>query len=91
MGTNVAPNGFDCNLEGNYGATSQLLDSIVRGSAGEPYVMTWAAGNERGSGRCGTLYNTTAPPAGAKNPIQVGATNSDTDTDRKLQQLGTNR
>ncbi|MCP4168040.1 MAG: S8 family serine peptidase [Chloroflexi bacterium] len=79
LGTNTARNGFGCALEGNYGATSHLLDAIVRGSLGEPYIMTWAAGNERGGGQCGTGYNTTAPPAGAKNPIQIGATYSDSD------------
>jgi len=78
LGTNTAANGFPCSYEGNYGNTAQLLDGIVRGSLGEPYIVTWAAGNERtgGGGRCGTTYNTTAPPACAKNPIHVGATNS---------------
>jgi hypothetical protein len=79
VGSNVASNGYPCWLEGNYGATAQLLDIIVRGSLGEPYVATWAVGNERGAGTCGTDYRTVAPPAGAKNPIHVGATNSDTD------------
>jgi subtilisin-like proprotein convertase family protein len=80
IGTNTAANGFPCEWEGNYGAVSQLIDSIVRGSLGEPYIATWAAGNERNDpGRCGTGYGTTAPPAGAKNPITVGATFSDSD------------
>ncbi|MCX6355734.1 MAG: S8 family serine peptidase [Candidatus Aureabacteria bacterium] len=74
MGTNTASNGFPCSYEGNYCVTSQLIDSIVRGSLGEPFIMAWANGNERGYGRCGTEYGTTAPPACAKNPIQVGAT-----------------
>ncbi|MCX6339471.1 MAG: S8 family serine peptidase [Candidatus Aureabacteria bacterium] len=73
IGTNTAWNGFPCSYEGNYGPTSQLLDTIARGSLGEPFIMAWAAGNERG-GACGSSYNTTAPPAGAKNPIQSGAT-----------------
>jgi subtilisin-like proprotein convertase family protein len=79
LGTNTAANGFPCEYEGDYGATSQLLDAIVRGSLGAPYIATWANGNERGSGRCGTTYHTTAPPANAKNPIQVGASNSNED------------
>ena len=74
IGTNTARNGFPCSYEGNYGATSQLLDSIVGGSLGDTFIMAWANGNERGYETCGTTYNTTAPPACAKNPIQSGAT-----------------
>ena len=78
IGTNTAPNGFPCDWEGNYGATSQLIDTIVRGDGSnmlfdEPYRIIWANGNERNSGRCGTTYHTTAPPACAKNHITVGA------------------
>jgi hypothetical protein len=90
LGSNLAwnlavdPVHYQCDFEGNYGQTSQLIDNIVRGSLGEPYIATWAAGNERGSptnpGPCGTGYGTTAPPACAKNPIQVGATNSNNDS-----------
>lgn len=82
LGTNLARNSmfdpvnFQCAFEGDYGAASQLMDNIVRGSLGEPYIATWANGNERGPGTCGTQYNTTAPPACAKNPIHIGATNS---------------
>ena len=91
LGTNLASNGrrrinaglpvgvFNCNREGDYNATSQLLDNIVRGSLGSPLITTWANGNERGDGRCGNQFNTTAPPANAKNPIQVGATNRNND------------
>ena len=79
IGTNVASNGFPCDWEGDYGAVGQLVDAVVRGSLGEPYVATWAAGNERGNGSCGTSYGTTPPPSNAKNPIHVGATNSDSD------------
>ena len=68
-----------CDLTGNYGATEVLMDQIVRGGnstvgLGDRYIATWAAGNERGA-TCGS-YGTTAPPAGAKNPIQVGASNT---------------
>lgn len=80
IGTNLASNGFPCEYEGDYGATSMLIDEIVRGSLGEPMRIIWANGNERGNGRCGTLYNTTAPPACAKNHITVGALNSDDDS-----------
>ncbi|MBS1251832.1 MAG: Serine protease AprX [Anaerolineales bacterium] len=91
LGTNLANNGtnrinngnpvgvFQCNREGDYNTTSQLLDNIVRGSLGSPFIMTWAAGNERGDGRCGNQFNTTAPPANAKNPIHVAATNQNND------------
>ena len=73
IGTNTAWNNFPCSYEGNYGITSLLLDAIVRGGLGKPFIAAWAAGNERG-GPCGSTYHTTAPPAGAKNPIQSGAT-----------------
>jgi plastocyanin len=78
LGTNVTPrSALTCAMHGDYAATSVLLDEIVRGSLGEPYIATWANGNERGyNDRCGAQYNTIAPPACAKNPIQVGATNS---------------
>lgn len=76
IGTNVAPNNFPCEWEGDYGVTDVLIDSIVRGSLGSPMRVIWANGNERGSGRCGSAYHTTAPPACAKNHITVGAVNS---------------
>jgi hypothetical protein len=80
IGTNTASNGFPCSLEGDYGVTDALIDAIVRGSLGAPMRIVFANGNERGNGRCGTAYGTTAPPATAKNHITVGAVNSDTDT-----------
>lgn len=80
IGTNTAPNGFPCSLEGDYGVTDALIDAIVAGSLGRPFRIVWANGNERGSGRCGTTYHTTAPPAMAKNSICVGALNSNDDS-----------
>ncbi len=80
LGSNVAYNGYSCTLQGQYGAASALMDAIVRGSLGEPYIATWAAGNERNPYVCGDGYDTTAPPAGAKNPIHVGASNSNDDS-----------
>jgi len=84
IGTNTAPNGYPCDWEGNYGVTDVLIDSIVRGTPGiadgQPFRIVWANGNERGSGRCGTTYHTTAPPACAKNHITVGALNSNDDS-----------
>jgi hypothetical protein len=80
IGTNLAQNGFPCEWEGDYGATSMLIDAIVRGSLGAPMRIIWANGNERGNGRCGSLYHTTAPPACAKNHITVGALNSNDDS-----------
>jgi cysteine-rich repeat protein len=84
IGTNVAANGFPCSIIGDYGVTSHLIDTIVRGDASnpvfsQPFRVVWSAGNERGHVNCGTGYGTTAPPAGAKNHITVGAVNSDTD------------
>jgi hypothetical protein len=80
IGTNTAPNGFPCSWEGDYGVTDMLIDAIVGGSLGSPMRIVWANGNERNSGRCGTTYHTTAPPACAKNHISVGAVNSNNDT-----------
>jgi len=75
----------DCYVMGNYGASSVLIDQIVRGGnsavgIGDKYIATWAAGNERGwASSCGT-YNIVAPPAGAKNPIHVGGSNTNNNT-----------
>ncbi len=82
IGTNTAPNGFPCEWTGDYGVTSTVIDSIVRGglSGGEPFRIVWANGNERQTTRCGSLYQTTAPPACAKNHITVGALNSNDDS-----------
>jgi len=84
IGTNTAPNGYPCDWEGNYGATSVVIDSIVRGTPGvtngQPFRVVWANGNERQSTRCGTTYRTTAPPACAKNHITVGALNANDDS-----------
>ena len=85
IGTNTAPNGYPCEWEGNYGATSNLIDTIVRGDGSnllfnEPFRIVWANGNERQTSRCGTTYLTTAPPACAKNHITVGALNSNDDS-----------
>lgn len=86
IGTNTAPNGYDCLWTGNYGVTSALIDSVARGSIGNPFRIVWANGNERQSFRCqgddngnhGEFYST-APPACAKNHITVGSVDSDTD------------
>jgi hypothetical protein len=82
IGSNTAQNGYPCDREGDYDLTGSLLDGIVRDnnpSVNGAVILTWANGNERGgnAGRCGANYNTTAPPSCAKNPIHVGATNSD--------------
>jgi subtilisin family serine protease len=80
IGSNTALNGYPCSFEGNYGATAQLVDAIVRGSLGEPFIAAWANGNERAYGMCGMGYRTTAPPGCAKNPIHSGATDSSDDS-----------
>jgi hypothetical protein len=85
IGTNTAPNGFPCDITGNYGVTANLIDTIVRGDGSnpkftQPFRVIWANGNERQTSRCGDTYSTTAPPAGAKNHITVGAVNSNNDS-----------
>ncbi len=78
--------GYTCDKEGDYGVVSGLIDGIVRGdnpTVGSPYISLWSNGNERGfyeMGRCGAMFHTTPPPSCAKNPIHVGATNSDNNT-----------
>lgn len=84
IGTDPANRGYSCSIEGDYGVSSSMIDSIVRGdntTVGSAVMMTWSIGNERtgGSpiGRCGSNFSTISPPSCAKNPINVGATNSD--------------
>jgi subtilisin family serine protease len=76
IGSNIAPNGYDCDWEGDYELTAQLVDAISCGSLGVPFLSVWAAGNERHYGRCGVTYYTTGVPATAKDIIAVGATMS---------------
>ncbi len=82
IGSNTAANMYPCAREGDYGVSAALIDGIVRGNNGAvtgPVLMTWANGNERSGagGRCGPNYRTTAEPSCAKNPIHVGALESD--------------
>lgn len=89
IGTNVAPNGFPCSLEGDYAIMSAVIDGVVRGSLGTPFSIVWAAGNERGGfANCGSLYNTTPPPSTNKNSIVVGALNSNTDSPASFTSFG---
>jgi PGF-pre-PGF domain-containing protein len=74
IGSNVDLNGYDCDWEGDYETTAQLVDGIVRGSLGRPFIVIWAGGNERGYTNCGTSYYSIAPPSPMKNGIVVGAT-----------------
>ena len=71
----------DCEMEGDYATGSALIDGIVRGdnpAIDGPMITVWAGGNERRPhAPCGGNYLTTPEPACAKNPIQVGAINSD--------------
>lgn len=79
IGSNVAANNYDCDWEGDYEGSAALIDKLVYGLHG-PIVIVWAAGNERGYGRCGSSYGTIPPPCPAKNTISVGATNSEDDS-----------
>jgi hypothetical protein len=79
QGSNLAKWYGICEVEGDYGEAARLIDGIVRGdnpAVGRPMLTTWATGNERSYG-CGRSFHTTAPPSCAKNPIHVGAINSD--------------
>jgi hypothetical protein len=89
IGSNVCANAqvFDCDVTGNYGVTSRLVDSLVIGAAGAPLTVVWAAGNERACSTCTGQggadeagYGSMPPPAGSKNAIVVGAVHADTDT-----------
>jgi hypothetical protein len=85
IGTNTEPNGFDCSYQGDYGLMSSLIDAAVRGSlSGAPYRIVWSAGNERQGSRCDVEgygdYYSTAPPAGAKNHLAIGALNANDDS-----------
>jgi len=99
LGSDVADDGYDCDRHGDYGMTAALIDGIVRGdnaSVQSSVLTVWSAGNERtgqatGSpvvGRCGANYSTTGPPACAKNPIHVGAINSDGDSMTRFSSWG---
>ena len=84
IGSNIESNLFECEIQGDYGITSSLIDSIVGGSLGTPFRVIWVAGNERQGSRCNIegfgAYYSMAPPAGAKNHICVGAVNSNNDS-----------
>lgn len=77
MGANVNSNQHDCEWLGDYETTSRLLDGMVRNTIDSPLIMFWSAGNERNDTWCGiSTYECISIPAGAKNIITVGATNS---------------
>jgi hypothetical protein len=84
IGSNTEPNGFPCNIQGDYGACAVLIDNIVRGSLGSPFRIVWSAGNERQGSSCDLEghgdYYSMAPPAGAKNQLCIGALNSNDDS-----------
>ncbi len=77
LGANIPTNGYPCDWTGDYELTAQLLDAIAVGEVfSAKFLSLWAAGNDRQSSRCGSSYETMGVPATAKNPIVVGATNS---------------
>lgn len=91
VGSNIYQNYYPsgCSVMGKYGASSVLIDQIVRGGnsvvgIGDKYIATWAAGNERGwatsCAGAGGGYGLVAPPAAAKNPIHVGGANTNDNT-----------
>ncbi|MPY98095.1 MAG: S8 family serine peptidase [Actinophytocola sp.] len=81
LGNNVVLNGFPCAQLGDYTDTSILLDDIAGGSINAQQLIYFqAAGNERQNpATCGNS-STISSPATAKNPIVVGAINSDDDS-----------
>ncbi|NOS99980.1 MAG: S8 family serine peptidase, partial [Phycisphaerales bacterium] len=84
IGTNVCRNFLNCDLTGDYGVTSAVIDAIAAGALGQPFRIIWANGNERACAFCCAVspnqYHSTAPPACAKNSISVGALNSNDDS-----------
>ncbi|MCL4220101.1 MAG: S8 family serine peptidase [Phycisphaerales bacterium] len=84
IGTNTETNGFPCSIQGDYGMTDVVIDSIARGSIGNAPIIVWAAGNERQGTRCNVegfgSYYSSAPPAGAKNHLCIGAVNANDDS-----------
>lgn len=79
IGVNVNVNGYSCDLLGQYGLASYVVDQAARGTYGSPVLSIWAAGNERNFDNCGD-YGTIAPPATNKNALSIGATYSDLGT-----------
>lgn len=71
----------NCFAFGDYGQDAPEFDALVRGLAGKPLPIVFAAGNERDDGDCGLDttggYRSLPPPATAKNVISVGAHYSD--------------
>ena len=87
IGSNTCTNGFDCEINGDYGVVSNLIDGIVRGSLGRPLTVVFSAGNERACERCrlegvstSEGYRSLSPPSGAKNHLCVGAVNANDDS-----------
>jgi len=84
LGTNTETNGFDCSFQGQYGLTDAVIDQIALGSLGSAPTIVWAAGNERQGSRCDNEgfgdYYSSAPPAGAKNHLCIGAVNANDDS-----------
>lgn len=72
IGSNAAGNMHDCGINGSTDTTAVLIDTII---AENQTPILYAAGNERGYGRCGTTHDTIgAPAAGLKNGFVIGAT-----------------
>ncbi|MBI4717702.1 MAG: S8 family serine peptidase [Planctomycetes bacterium] len=87
IGSNVCSSGFDCEITGDYGVAAQLIDAVARGALGRSLPTVWSAGNERSCDRCRAEgihtpqgYRSIPPPAAAKNPICIGAVNSNDDS-----------
>jgi subtilisin family serine protease len=80
LNTSVNAAYVGCDILGDYSVTSGVIDAVVRGGLGAPFLSVWGVGNERSEAACGTTYAKIPPPHAAKNHITVGAVNANDDS-----------
>ena len=70
IGSNVCANSYPCEITGDYGVASSLIDGLVLGTAGEPIRIVWANGNERvdDDGDCPGCHCTRCIDEGVHSP-----------------------